>query len=262
MNRLLSIIYFYTVIASTKAFLGNIRKTILENSKRQIYREWWADPRIHTLGNFGPAGRFHASVAPFITKHIDDVSYEGENIRQTAAKTIRKYKTNASSILDLGCGSGMSTEALHSEFFDVAAVAGIDTSPMMLNVAKGRTYNFTNKPYYFINKAHDLSLEDNSVDITTCMFTFHETPLYGIRKILREMNRITTSEGVIAIVDISPEYEPSFWMELGEPYIQSYLSNIDNTIYKFSVRTNKKLDRIVLVQHHVILWVLFDDVNL
>ena len=113
-----------------------------------------------------------------------------------------------------------------------------------------------------MNKAHDLSLEDNSVDITTCMFTFHETPLYGIRKILREMNRVTTSEGVIAIVDISPEYEPSFWMELGEPYIQSYLSNIDNTIYKFSVRTNKKLDRIVLVQHHVILWVLFDDVNL
>lgn len=262
MNRLLSIIYFYTVIASTKAFLGNIRKTILENSKRQIYREWWADPRIHTLGNFGPAGRFHASVAPFITKHIDDVSYEGENIRQTAAKTLKNYKTNPSSILDLGCGSGMSTEALHSEFFDVAAVAGIDTSPMMLNVAKGRTDNFTNKPYYFMNKAHDLSLEDNSVDITTCMFTFHETPLYGIRKILREMNRVTTSEGVIAIVDISPEYEPSFWMELGEPYIQSYLSNIDNTIYKFSVRTNKKLDRIVLVQHHVILWVLFDDVNL
>lgn len=262
MNRLLSIIYFYTVIASTKAFLGNIRKTILENSKRQIYREWWADPRIHTLGNFGPAGRFHASVAPFITKHIDDISYEGENIRQTAAKTIRKYKTNASSILDLGCGSGMSTEALHSEFFDVAAVAGIDTSPMMLNVAKNRAKENINKPYYFINKAHELSLMNNSIDITTCMFTFHETPLHGIRKILREMDRVTKSEGIIAIVDISPEYKPSFLMELGEPYIQSYLSNIDKTIYKFAMKTNKNLDRIVLVKHHVILWVLFDDINL
>lgn len=262
MNRLLSIIYFYTLITGTKAFLKNIGKTILDNSNKKIYKEWWADPRIHTLGNFGLTGHFHASVAPFITKHIDDTSYEGENIRQTTAKTIRKYKPNPSSILDLGCGSGMSTEALHSEFFDVAAVAGIDTSPMMLNIAKERTNNFTNKPYYFINKAHDLSLKDNSVDIATCMFTFHETPLHGIRKILKEMNRITTSKGVIAIVDIAPEYNPSFWMELGEPYIQTYLSNIDKTIYKFSLRTNKKLDRIVLVKHHVILWMLFDDVNL
>lgn len=262
MNRLFGIIYFYTLIHRTNAFLSNIRKTILDNSNKQIYKEWWADPRIHTLGNFGPGGHFHAYIAPFITKHIDDVSYEGENIRQTAAKTIKTYKPNPSSIVDLGCGSGMSTEALHSEFFDVAAVAGVDTSPIMLNVAKKRTNNLINKPYYFINKAHNLSLTDNSVDIATCMFTFHETPLYGIRKILKEMNRITTSEGVIAIVDISPEYEPSFWMELGEPYIQSYLSNINNTIYKFSKRTNKKLDRIVLVKHHVILWVLFSDVNL
>jgi ubiquinone/menaquinone biosynthesis C-methylase UbiE len=156
----------------------------------------------------------------------------------------------------------MSTEALHSEFFDITAVAGIDTSPMMLNVAKERTTDLINKPYYFVNKAHNLSLADNSVDITTCMFTFHETPLHGIIKIMREMNRITTSEGVIAIVDIAPEYKPSFWMELGEPYIQPYLSNIDKIIYKFVMNTNKNLDRIVLVQHHVVLWVLFDDVNL
>ena len=262
MNRLLGIIYFYTLITRTNAFLKNIGKTILDNSNRQTYKEWWADPRIHTLGNFGLTGHFHASVAPFITKHIDDVSYEGENIRQTVAKTLKTYKPNPSSILDLGCGSGMSTEALHSEFFDVAAVAGIDTSPMMLNVAKERTNGLINKPYYFINKAHNLSLEDNSIDISTCMFTFHETPLHGIRKILREMDRITTSGGVIAIVDISPEYKPSFLMELGEPYIQSYLSNIDKTIYKFAMKTNKNLDRIVLVKHHVILWVLFDDVNL
>lgn len=262
MNRLLGIICFYTLISGTKAFLKNIGKTILFNSNRKIYKEWWADPRIHTLGNFGPVGRFHASIAPFITKHIDDTSYNGENIRQTAAKTLRKYKTNPSSIIDLGCGSGMSTEALHSHFFDVAAVAGIDTSPMMLNVAKERTVDFINKPYYFINKAHDLSLEDNSVDITTCMFTLHETPLHGIIQILHEMNRITVSNGVIAIVDISPEYNPSFLMELGEPYIQSYLANVDNIIYTFAKQHNKTLDRQVLVEGHVILWMLFDDVNL
>ena len=262
MKYLVSIIYFYTLITRTNAFLRNIGKTILDNSNRQTYKEWWADPRIHTLGNFGPTGHLHASVAPFITKHIDDTSYEGENIRQTAARTIKNYKPNPNSILDLGCGSGISTEALHSEFFDVASVSGIDTSPMMLNVAKKRCKENINKPYYFVNKAHNISLMDNSVDITTCMFTFHETPLHGIRKILKEMNRVTKSEGIIAIVDISPEYKPSFLMELGEPYIQSYLSNIDKTIYKFAMKTNKNLDRIVLVKHHVILWVLFDDVNL
>ena len=262
MNRLLGIICFYTLISGTKDFLKNIGKTILDNSNRKIYKEWWADPRIHTFGNFGSSGHFHSYIAPYITKYIDDTSYNGENIRQTAAKLIKTHKPYPSSIIDLGCGTGMSTESLHSEFFDVAAVAGIDTSPMMLNRAKKRTEEFINKPYYFINKAQDLSLEDNSVDITTCMFTLHETPLHGIIQILHEMNRITVSNGVIAIVDISPEYKPSFWMKLGEPYIQSYLANVDNIIYTFIKQHNKTLDRQVLVKGHVILWMLFDDVNL
>jgi hypothetical protein len=51
-------------------------------------------------------------------------------------------------------------------------------------------------------------------------------------------------------------------MELGEPYIQSYLANIDNIIYTFAKQHNKKLERKVLVKGHVILWMLFDDVNL
>ena len=261
MFNLFQLISISTLITTTNAFFRNIGKTIISKTNQDVYREWWADPRIHTLGNFGPMGEFHSTIAPYITKHIDDTSYNGENIRLTAAKIIKTYKTDPTAVLDLGCGTGMSTEALHSVFPNTA-VAGIDTSPSMLKTAINRNLEFINKPYYFKNKAHDLSLIDNSVDIITCMFTLHETPLHGIIKILNEMDRVNSYNGIIAIVDIAPEYKPSFWMEIGEPYIRPYLANIDFFIEIFANNTNRTLSRQVLVEGHVILWLLIDDRNL
>jgi hypothetical protein len=44
--------------------------------------EYWNDSRIHTLGNCGVLGALHAALAPVSTKLIDNVAYEGIDIRK------------------------------------------------------------------------------------------------------------------------------------------------------------------------------------
>lgn len=43
--------------------------------------EYWFDTRIHTFGNIGFWGAFHAALAPISTKIIDMVAYDGEDVR-------------------------------------------------------------------------------------------------------------------------------------------------------------------------------------
>jgi hypothetical protein len=49
--------------------------------------EYWFNAKIHTLGNTGMMGALHAAVAPFATKMIDDVAYEGVDVRQAVSGT-------------------------------------------------------------------------------------------------------------------------------------------------------------------------------
>ena len=43
--------------------------------------EYWFDNRIHSFGNTGLLGGFHAAVAPLATKLIDNSAYDGEDVR-------------------------------------------------------------------------------------------------------------------------------------------------------------------------------------
>ena len=50
-------------------------------SKDHLLEKYWFDQRIHSLGNIGISGGFHASIALLVTKHIDNVSYDGLDMR-------------------------------------------------------------------------------------------------------------------------------------------------------------------------------------
>jgi hypothetical protein len=55
--------------------------------------EYWFDDRIHTLGNHGFWGAFHAAVAPISTKIIDMAAYNGIDIRkQVRTKKLRAFR--------------------------------------------------------------------------------------------------------------------------------------------------------------------------
>lgn len=55
----------------------------LDNLKddRNYDDEYWNNPRIHTLGNIGFWGAVHAALAPLSTHIIDNVAYQGCDIR-------------------------------------------------------------------------------------------------------------------------------------------------------------------------------------
>jgi len=44
--------------------------------------EYWSRPDIHTFGNMGFGGAFHAAMAPLATKLIDLKAYDGVDVRK------------------------------------------------------------------------------------------------------------------------------------------------------------------------------------
>ena len=51
--------------------------------------EYWYDPRIHNFGNVGFLGAIHAVLAPISTKVIDELAYDGQDIRSIVSETLR-----------------------------------------------------------------------------------------------------------------------------------------------------------------------------
>lgn len=181
---------------------------------------------IHNMGNTGPMGILHATLAPTFTKIIDKKAYSGRNIRKEVYNNI-----NSKSIMDLCCGVGFSTKP---------GMTGIDTSNEMLRFA-----NFYNPGrQYLFGNAEDFG-KDNQFDVVTCMFAFHEMPNSGHRKIIDNAMRI--SKETVIIVDISTNYKPSKLMLAGEPYILNYLDTIDTILHNFNKTT--------LIDNHVDCWI-------
>mmetsp|Transcript_20157 Transcript_20157/g.50164 ORF Transcript_20157/g.50164 Transcript_20157/m.50164 type:complete len:223 (+) Transcript_20157:78-746(+) len=161
-------------------------------------------------------------------------------------------------VLDLGCGVGMSTLAIASAFRqekDInVTIVGVDTSPEMIAMARTKdleqkgitklaethrcptkhrdkdwielpvTTTTTNTEFLEAN-AEKTPFPKESFDLVTIMYVLHEVPLRGRKKILREARRLLRPGGMLAVVDISQDYEPSPSMLSGEPYLMEYQKN-------------------------------------
>jgi SAM-dependent methyltransferase len=184
------------------------------------------DPRIHTFGNHGMLGKFHAKIAPYFTKIID-MSVYGKDVRQD---TYNKYR--GKDILDFGCGTGFSTaESMGS--------VGVDTSKEMIEEAEKlfpmKTFEYGHAEYYEPEK---------TFDVVTSMFLMHEVPQFARKRIINNACSIATE--TVVILDIAPEYKPSKLMLAGEPYLPDYLKNIRSDLEDFKEE--------VLVPGHVHMW--------
>ena len=191
---------------------------------------YYYNPNIHNFGNIGFRGKIHAIFANQATKIIDNVRYDGKNIRKLIYEP---YLQNNKTILDLCCGIGISTPP---------GQMGIDTSKEMLQVAK-KTH--PNKQFYFGNAE---SFRPNiKPHIVTCMFAFHEMPSYAQIRVIH--NGLFLAKEEFIIVDIAPNYKnkkPSKIMLSGEPYLLEYLNNIENILYDF--------EETIYIPGHVHIW--------
>lgn len=190
---------------------------------------YYFDKNIHSLGNIGFGGFIHSHLAPFATKYIDNIRYNGRNIRK---EIMTGY--NDKSILDLCCGTGMSTMP-HS--------TGIDTSKEMINVAK-RNNKHKHIKFYIGNAENYKPTTDKSYDVVSCMFALHEMPKKAQIKVIQ--NAIDIANNEVIIVDISPDYSPSNLMLAGEPYLPNYLENIQSILQEFTYEN--------FIPNHVGIW--------
>ena len=191
---------------------------------------YYYNPNIHNFGNVGFRGKFHANLANQATKIIDNMRYNGKNIRKLIYEP---YLKNNKTILDLCCGIGISTPP---------GQMGIDTSKEMLKVAK-KTH--PNTQFYFGNA--ETFRPKVKPDIVTCMFAFHEMPQYAQIRVIN--NGLYLAKEEFIIVDIAPNYKnkkPSKIMLSGEPYLLDYLNNIENILYDF--------EETIYIPGHVHIW--------
>lgn len=107
--------------------------------------------------------------------------------------------------------------------------------------------------------AESTSLPDQSFDLVTVMWAFHEAPLQGRDKILKEARRLLSPGGILAVVDISSEYVPSKTMLQGEPYVQEYQENIHNQLQ--DIRGFKAPQFRSIVENHLSMWTLTRSVS-
>ena len=205
------------------------------------------DPRIHNFGNIGLGGKIHASLARPITRLIDKIAYNGEDIRDIILKNLKKdgLIENPLIISDWCCGVAMSTDALRNNFKN-SSIVGVDTSNEMIKVAKKES---NSNAKFLIDNAETVELE-NKADLIIIMFGFHEIPQEGRVTILKNAIKNLAKNGSVLIIDIDITYTPSKMMESGEPYVHDYLKNVQNDINSLF----QNVIETVAVEGHVRQW--------
>uniref|UniRef100_A0A1B6JSL7 Methyltransferase type 11 domain-containing protein n=1 Tax=Homalodisca liturata TaxID=320908 RepID=A0A1B6JSL7_9HEMI len=93
--------------------------------------------------------------------------------------------------LDVGCGSGQSTEIL-SPYFE--EVIGLDNSEEQLLHAKGRTK--CQNVSYRLESAENLKVADSSVDLITVGMAIH---WFDLQQFCKEVDRVLRPRGVLAV---------------------------------------------------------------
>lgn len=207
-------------------------------------------PSIHNMGNTGPLGYLHASMAWSATRIIDKVAYDGRNVRQEIADSLGSILSRKETrVLEVGCGVGTLTKYLAHNFDDIIA---FDTSPVMLNVAKKECSDKID--FRLANGVHCDQFDKN---LCISSFVLHELPTAAHTKLVQSMIDCVQSEsGEVWLIDIDPSYTPSLSMKSGEPFVLEYLENIDNTIASVSDANAFACDRVQIIPDHVFAWVL------
>lgn len=104
------------------------------------------------------------------------------------------------SILDVGCGIGLTDAHLTEEF---GSVYGVDVSEESLAIAKDANPTATYQGY----DGETLPFSDGSFDVTFAIGVLHHVPVSARSRFIREMGRVTSSSGLAAILEHNP-YNP------------------------------------------------------
>lgn len=139
------------------------------------------------------------------------------------------YNNDIDLIVDIGCGTGLSTE-ICSNF--AKKVIGIEPSIDMLNKAKLRE----NEKIKFIQGyGNKTGLEKECADIIICSQAFH---WMEFESTIQEINRILKKGGIFAVIDAIYPPVINKELEMLDNYLHKITTNLEN--YESKKFTNKK----------------------
>lgn len=127
------------------------------------------------------------------------------DIGRTMARFVRgRYPDlKVQRILDLGCTVGHNTVPW-AEVFPDAEVHAIDVARPCLRYGLARARKLGHAVHFHEMDATNLKFEDESFDIVWSSMFFHEVPLKGIRKVLKEAHRVLRKGGLMLHMELPP----------------------------------------------------------
>jgi ubiquinone/menaquinone biosynthesis C-methylase UbiE len=134
-------------------------------------------------------------------------------------------------LLDIGCGTGRTLHQLaiaHPEM----RLHGADMSPAYIKMARSRLEH-VQELSLAVENAEALPWADETFDVVTSTYMFHELPRNARRNVVREMLRVVRPGGLVVIEDSaqlseSPELETvlhGFPQDFHEPFYADYLED-------------------------------------
>lgn len=156
-------------------------------------------------------------------------------LRHNVTGNIQQYieynsANTASSILDVGCSIGISTEYLYKSFLNCKHIAGLDLSPYFISLATYRAKELRLPVKYYHQNAETPNINEK-FDLIVCNFILHEVPRLPTEKILSSLTNLLKDGGVLAIVDLDPTKVQNnmvvdtfrkWAFEVTEPHIYEY----------------------------------------
>ena len=128
-------------------------------------------------------------------------------MRRRALPYLNRYlkKRKNAKLLDVACGTGRFLTFVRQNNPDLECTA-MDLSPFYLGKTRTNHKAFDEKSGKKLKlleaNAEDLhSIEDESFDVITCVYLFHELPLFAQKNVVREMARVLKTNGKIFFVD-------------------------------------------------------------
>ncbi|MEM7621343.1 MAG: class I SAM-dependent methyltransferase [Pseudomonadota bacterium] len=154
-------------------------------------------------------------------------------MRRQVLKPITEYVQGKAQrnlhMLDVACGTGRFLAQVR-QAFPCMPILGIDLSAAYIKEASRYLSRWRNIDLE-VGNAERLAVPDDSQDIVTCIYLFHELPPQVRRTVVQEMHRVLKPGGLLVFMDSlqygdNPDYDgllEAFPQRFHEPYYRNYL---------------------------------------
>lgn len=149
----------------------------------------------------------------------------------------------ASAVVDLGCGTG---ELLSLVNMKVQKCIGVDSSPKMLELAKGRFANTEGDYGFRLGEIEHLPLKEKEVDLAVINMVLHHIAVPS--QVIHEAWRVLEPGGLLLIADLAKHTSKSVkkrfggsWMGFEREEIEKWLTDAGfevNSVNTYEVRMN------------------------